>query len=317
MRRLPSFFALRAFEAAARLGSFAAAAAELSLTPSAISHQVRALEGWFDRPLFVRSVRQLTLTADGSRLLRSLGAAFDLIEEGCAALRPAAQRRELAVHCAPSFATKWLGPRLTDFMRAHPAITIRMSSGAEPIDLHKHGEIDLAITYGPPARQSGVTVESLGVEATVPLVAPALLPASSALTPRDVTRLKLIESKLNPMQWPDWCRLNGVRLPDTPRPSFDRGSLAVAAAVDGLGVALETTRFAEAELASGALLQIDGPAFQRIVRDTHFLCYREAGVDNAQLQAFRQWLQAQIASAARAGIRRAECRSPGLGEPGR
>ena len=77
------------------------------------------------------------------------------------------------------------------------------------------------------------------------------------------------------MQWADWFKLSGLKLPSTARPSFDRGSLAVAAAADGLGIALETTRFAEVELARGELVAIDGPAFRRIERETHFLCYRK------------------------------------------
>ena len=107
-------------------------------------------------------------------------------------------------------------------------------------------------------------------------------------------RLPLIESKLNPVHWADWCRLNQQRLPDAARPSFDRGSLAVAAAVDALGVALETTRFAEAELARGDLVVLDGPDFRRIERETHFLCWRRAERDGPALRAFREWLTAQL-----------------------
>ena len=91
MRHLPPFPALRAFETAARLGSFAAAGTELHQTPSAISHQIRALEAWFDTPLFLRAVRRVTLTADGQRLLGELSTAFDLIADACTTLRPTAK----------------------------------------------------------------------------------------------------------------------------------------------------------------------------------------------------------------------------------
>ncbi|MBE7204521.1 MAG: LysR family transcriptional regulator, partial [Parafilimonas terrae] len=112
MRRIPSFPALRAFESAARLGSFARASEELHLTPSAVSHQIRALERGFERPLFRRANRQATLTADGERLLAGLSDAFDAIEAVCAELKPpaASLKAALAVHCTPSFAAKWLGP---------------------------------------------------------------------------------------------------------------------------------------------------------------------------------------------------------------
>ncbi len=297
MRRLPSLLALRAFEAAARLGSFAAAAAELTLTPSAISHQVRALEAWFDRPLFVRSTRRVELTADGHRLLADLTQAFDLIHDACIALRAPAQRRELSVHCAPSFAAKWLGPRLARFMAQHPHITPQLTSDAVVPDLRNNTGLDVAITYGRPAEplvRAAVEVQALGAELTLPMCSPRLLGEGAVASPRDVLRLPLIESRLNPVHWADWCRANKLRLPDAARPSFDRGSLAIAAAVDAVGVCLETTRFAEAELARGELVVLDGPGFKRIERETHFLCWRRADRDQPAVTAFRDWLGAQL-----------------------
>ena len=294
MRRLPPFSALRAFEAAARLGSFASAGGELHQTPSAISHQVRALEAWLEQPLFVRSARRVMLTADGDRLLGELSAALDQIEDACNALRPTAERSSLSVHCSPSFASKWLGPRLSKFMQAHPAVTIRLTSSAEPIDLRSHADIDIDITYGVPPARTGVVVESLGSEPTLPLAAPRLFDGAPPTRPRDLAAFTLIDSKLNPVQWADWCKLNGLKLPPSARPSFDRGSLAVAAAADGLGIALETSRFAEAELARGELMVLDGPGFRRIERATHFLCYRKTNEERAPIVAFKQWLAAEL-----------------------
>jgi DNA-binding transcriptional LysR family regulator len=294
MRRLPSFFSLRAFEAAARHGSFTEAGNELSLTPSAISHQVRALEEWLDKPLFARSVRKVTLTDDGLRLLATLTPAFDMIEEGCTALKPFPHSRGLSVHCAPSFAAKWLSPRLPDFMHRHPTITIRMSSSAEPVDLQKAHDIDIDISYGPPPTRSNISVEALGLEKTVPLCSPRLLDERPPTVPQDLSQFTLIESKLNPVKWADWWKLNGLKLPDQARSSFDRGSMAVAAAADGLGVALETTRFAEVEIARGELVAIEGAAFAPIYRETHFLCYRKVDRNNPQLAAFRRWLNEQL-----------------------
>ena len=294
MRRLPPFPALRAFEAAARLGSFASAGGELHQTPSAISHQVRALEAWFERPLFVRSARRVMLTADGDRLLGELSAAFDQIEDVCTALRPVDARSSISVHCSPSFASKWLGPRLPTFLRAHPTITIRLTSSAEPIDLRSHADIDVDITYGAPPARAGVVVESLGSEPTLPLAAPRLFNGAPPTRPRDLAGFTLIDSKLNPVQWADWCKLNGMKLPPSARLSFDRGSLAVAAAADGLGIALETSRFAEAELARGELMALDGPGFRRIERATHFLCYRKTNEERAPIVEFKQWLAAEL-----------------------
>lgn len=303
MRRLPPLPALRAFEAAGRLGSFAHAAAELSLTPSAISHQVRSLELWFDRPLFLRGIRRVTLTPDGARLLTDLTQAFDLMHESCAALRAPEQRRELAVHCAPSFAAKWLSPRIPRFMQAHPSITLRVTSGPEPPDLRQDTSIDVAITYGRPREQAAVEVQGLGPELTAPMCAPSLSAGLTTPTPATVVALPLIESKLNPVHWADWCRQNRVTLPAGARPSFDRGSLAIAAAVDRLGVVLETVRFAEAELARGDLVLLDGPHFSRVEREMHFLCWRRTEGAQAALSAFREWLIAQIALGPRPPVR--------------
>ncbi len=294
MRRLPSFFALRAFEAAARLGGFTQAGEELHLTPSAISHQVRALETWFGRALFTRGVRKVTLTIDGQRLLDQLGPAFDQIEDACAALRPPESRSELAVHCSPSFAAKWLGPRLPQFMAAHPSIVIRMSSSAEPADLAKSTDIDIDIAYGAPPPHGNVVVEALGLEATVPMCSPRLLDSSSVTVPADLLQFTLIDSKVNPVQWADWCKLNDLKLPAGARPSFDRGSMAIAAAADGMGIALETTRFAGQELARGDLVILDGASFRRIERVTHFICYRKSAIDNQRLMAFCDWMKAQL-----------------------
>lgn len=298
MRLLPTFFALRAFEAAARLDGFTQAGAELHVTPSAISHQVRALEAWFGRPLFVRSVRKVTLNDEGRRLLDSLTPAFDIIEEACRTLRPSGHAHELSVHCAPSFAAKWLSPRLSQFMKAHPKITLRMSSSAEPANLRPGEGVDIDITYGVPPTRAGVVVEPLGSERTVPMCSPHLAAGLEFQHPGDVLRHTLIDSQLNRVQWADWCKLNGLRLPDRARPSFDRGSLAIAAAVDGLGIALETTRFAEAEIARGELVVLDAPTFRPIEQQTHFLCYRHSERDHKGIVAFRGWLLAQLGDAA-------------------
>lgn len=141
-------------------------------------------------------------------------------------------------------------------------------------------------------------VESLGQEAIVPMCSPRLIEQGLPVVPADLTRFTLIDSKLNPVQWADWCAANGLKLPDRARPSFDRRSLAIAAAVDGLGVALETRRFAELDLANGALVVLDGPAFQPMERDTHFFCYRRADQGSQRMTAFRDWLYAQAGVAA-------------------
>lgn len=286
--------AVVAFEAAARHESFLAASAELTLTPSAISHQVRNLEAWLGRSLFVRATRRLSLTADGKRLLADLTPALSAIDDACAVLRPRPSRSKLAVHCSPSFATKWLGPRLPGFMKAYPAIAIRMSSSAEPANLNRNAHVDVNIAYGAAPSQKNVVVEHLGLEKTMPLCSPMLIPKGRRITPEDLLGMVLIESYLNPVSWADWCKYNGLKMPRRDRPSFDRGFLAVAAAVDGIGVALETERFVEAELTRGELVAIAGPGLRAIKRPLHYLCYRSSSETSLELTIFSVWLKQEL-----------------------
>ncbi|WP_305550786.1 LysR substrate-binding domain-containing protein [Methylobacterium sp. NEAU K] len=290
MRRIPSFPALRAFEAAGRLGSFARASEELHLTPSAVSHQIRALERSLGRALFRRANRQATLTSDGERLCAGLSEAFDAIEAACAELRPPPPS-SLAVHCTPSFAAKWLGPRLPSFVETHPGIGIRLSSNADPVDLGRHEEIDILIAYGRPPRGPGLAVESLGREEIAALCSPELALAIGPIEPGAVERFTRLDSSFSPVRWPDWFALNGLPSPAAAAgPAFDRGSLVISAAVQGLGVALESLRFAQAELSAGHLVRLGDGRVQSLYRDLHFICYRERDGELEKIQAFRRWL---------------------------
>ena len=291
MRRIPSFLALRAFESAARLGSFARASEELHLTPSAISHQVKALEQHFGRPLFVRLSRQVELTAEGDHLLGSLTPAFDSIEAACTEIGRTQNEEVLALHCAPSFASKWLGPKLPSFLNGHPGINLRLSASAEPIDLTRHEDLDLVIAYGSAPSRRGVVAEPLGVEIVTALAAPRLATACERAGDLSLDGVALIESAVSPVRWSDWCGLNGLPPPSSgSRPSFDRGALAVSAAVQGLGIALESTRFAHDELAKGELVAFGGSRWRGVPRVLHFLCYRSAQRDLGKIAAFRSWL---------------------------
>ena len=295
MRRLPSFHALRAFEAAARLGSFVRASEELHLTPSAISHQVRALEGYFGRPLFEAGSRAKVLTEDGARLSAGLVHAFDAIETACSEVTPRASASTLTVHCAPSFAAKWLGPRLSSFMGRHPSISIRLSSGAGSYDLIRNESTDVAIVYGDVPIGAGVSVDELGEEDVTAFCAPALASGLRELSRRRVMTLPLIESSVSPVRWSDWYAANSLgRHPQTPTTGFDRGALVVSAAVQGMGVALETERFVEAELAAGQLVVLGGGRFRAIRRVLHRLLSRTGPHVPHRVRLFRSWLLEEV-----------------------
>lgn len=293
MRQIPNFVLLRAFEAAARLQSFSAAAHELHLTPSAISHQIRELEAVFGRPLFVRSHRRVDLTAEGLRLSEGLTRVLDALESCCAEVRLAPSGQVLSVYCAPSLAVKWLGPRLPEFSKACPGIGIRLSSGAEPVDLTRAREVDVAITYGRALQRAGIEVISLGQERVVPLCAPGLRARGEAWKDL-VRRAPLIDSQLSQVTWRDWFALNQLEMPRHPRQSFDRGALSISAAVDGMGLALETTRFAERELARGDLVQVGAATFRHIEREVHFYSQRSNEKQLEKIERFRTWLFQQL-----------------------
>lgn len=289
MRRIPSFVLLRAFEAAARLESFALAAAELHLTPSAISHQVRELENYFGRPLFIRRNRRVELTTEGRRLQDSLARVFDVIEAACNEVSLAPQSQVLALYCPPSFAAKWLGPRLPGFMQVHPEINIRLTSGADPIDLTRVQDVDIAITYGSKIERPGLVCVPLGTERIVPLCSPRLIQSGIPVR-QQIRDMILIDSQLSGVTWSSWFSLNGLALPARPRPSFDRAALSISAAVDGVGVALESSRLAEREIERGDLVVLGKDEFVPLEQATHFFTYRANERQLNKVRIFREWL---------------------------
>lgn len=295
MRLLPNLSQLRTFEAAARLESFALAAHELSVTPSAVSHQIKELERHFGRSLFIRVNRQVKVTHEGRRLQESLSRVFDAMAAACSEVALPQDEQVLSVHCAPSFAVKWLGPRLQSFLDQAPTITLRLTTGAEPLDLRAAREVDLDICYGLPRESPGLVVTPLGQERIAPLVSPRLLTGSSL--PADaVVKLPLIDSTLSRISWSDWFTLNHLTLPSTSRPAFDRAALAIAAAADGMGVALESTRLAEKELSRGELVILGDETFLPIFQSTHFLCRRTDERQRPAIQAFVEWLDHEMHS---------------------
>lgn len=281
--------ALLVFEAAARLASFRAASAELNLTPSAVSHAVRGLEQELGVILFTRHRRQVALTPAGETLLHHAARGFSDLQRGLETVRVAGPR-SLRLHCAPSFAGQWLMPRLARFLAANPGLDLRLSADphypAFPSDA-----FDADILYGEP-RQAGLVVVPLGAERIVPLCAPSFLPRIS--TPASLRSLALIESEHCRLRWPHWFEANGLASPTPRGPRFDRSSMSLAAAADGVGVALDSTRLAERELMDGRLVM---PLAGRS-RDLSFVGHRlvfPAGAGRKQpLARFMAWLLGEL-----------------------
>jgi len=292
MRKMPNYVLLRAFEAAARLESFTLAAKELHLTQSAISHQIRELEDYFGKPLFLRKNRKVEPTAEGRRLLDSLTRVFDVIEAACNEVTLAPSSQVLALHCSPSFAAKWLSPRLPEFIKDNPDITIRLTSGAEPIDLLRNQEIDIAISYQFSHEGPGITSLSLGEEKIVPLCAPELIDAGIPVEEL-MSKLTLIESSLNHHTWEKWFEIHHLKNPSTRKMSFDRAALSVSAAVDGIGAVLESVRFAERELSRGELVELGKGIFSPTIDRTHFLSFKSNVKNSPKIKLFKEWLCAK------------------------
>ena len=286
---MPNYVLLRAFEAAARLESFTLAAKELHLTQSAISHQIKELEEYFGKPLFFRKNRKVEPTSEGRRLLDSLSRIFDVIEAACNEVTLAPNSQVLALHCSPSFAAKWLSPRLPEFIKANPDITIRMTSGAEPIDLLRNQEIDIAISYQFTHTGPGITSVSLGEEKIIPMCSPDLIDPKVPVKEL-MSKLTLIESSLNHHTWERWFEINHLKNPSSRKMSFDRAALSVSAAVDGIGAVLESVRFAERELSRGELVEIGQQIFLPTTDRTHFLSYRSNTKNSQKIKLFNEWI---------------------------
>ena len=289
MRKIPNYVLLRAFEAAARLESFTLAAHELHLTQSAISHQIKELEDYFGKPLFLRKNRKVEPTAEGRRLLDSLSRVFDVIEAACNEVTLAPNSQVLALYCSPSFAAKWLSPRLPEFIKDNPDITIRLTSGAEPIDLLRNQEIDIAISYQSTHEGPGITSLSLGEENIAPLCSPELIDPRIPVEEL-MSKLTLIESSLNHHTWEQWFEINHLKNPSTRKMSFDRAALSVSAAVDGIGAVLESVRFAERELSRGELVELGKGIFLPTTDRTHFLSYRSNTKNSQKIKVFKDWI---------------------------
>lgn len=280
---------LRAFEAAARTGSFQDAALDLHLSASAVSHAIRKLEGALGVVLFERDGRGVRLSPDGQTLMRHVGPAFDDIRHGLDFLS-AKGPKALRLHCAPSFAAQWLAPRLPQFLAEHPDIDIRLSAGVD-YTRFTTDEFDADIVYGRP-RQEGIIVLPLGEETVTPLCAPRL--QGLIHRPQDLLRHALIDSNNKQVRWPDWFAVNGLSAQPPLGMRFDRSFLALSAAANGLGIALESTRLAEAELASGRLVQVLQGKAVDIRYVGHHLVFPRTASRRAPLQAFIRWISREM-----------------------
>jgi LysR family glycine cleavage system transcriptional activator len=294
-RRLPPLNALRAFEAAARHMNFSRAAEELSVTPGAVSQQIQNLEDYIGASLFRRTPRGLLLTDAAQTALPALREAFDRLADAASLLTAAVDGRRVTISAAPSFAAKWLMPRLGKFEAAHPEVDVWLTAGMELVDFAS-GEIDIAIRYGS-GRYPGLEVTRLMSETVLPVLSPALLAEKPLNGPEDLAHHILLhdgspDADESCPDWAMWLAARGIKGVDGARgPRFNQSSLVIEAAAAGRGVALAKRALAQADLDAGRLV---APfSISTDVDFAYYLVHPKAKGRLRQVRAFAAWIAAE------------------------
>jgi LysR family transcriptional regulator, glycine cleavage system transcriptional activator len=289
---LPPLQWLVTFRAVMEAGSFARAAVQLNLTPSAISHQMRALEERLGRQLFLRRNRTVTPTEDAILYAASIGESFARLVTATHRVAAGPGLRRLPVHCSPSFATLWLVPRLASFQAEHPGIDISLFASHEPARLGEDG-ILVDIQYGRPVPDHCISIP-LATETILPLASPDFAAHHKLSGPEDVARVPLIHSLRCVVSWEQWAARFAPATPLNPRgPRFDRAHLALACARDGLGLLLESTLQGQAMLRAGLLIRPYGDLGLPVV--AHRVLYRRDDQAHPEITAFVGWLMRAMA----------------------
>lgn len=291
---MPPLTALRAFVAAGQHGSFQSAARELGVTPSAISHQVRALEEWLAAPLFVRTARQVTLTAKGRRFLKDIEGAFGRIRAGAERVRGSTKKARLRVSALPLFTSAWLIPRLADFEARHPEITLAIETTSRVSDLERDG-IDVGIR-NLRAPSPGLSVRKLMDIRSIPLCGRKLTSGANALRrPRDLAQHTLIHISARPESWRDWLRAAGLpELKPNRELTFDTVPAALEAAARGHGVTMGLSPLVWEAPIAAALVAPFGATIH--VPSSYYIVHRKADGARAEVKAFVDWLTAEMAA---------------------
>jgi len=294
MQHRVSLKAIQAFEAAARLSSFALAADELFVTASAISHQIKLLEEQVGMRLFHRVHRSVVLTDAGRLYAEEVTSAFARIDLATRNIGRSAKSDILTIHSTPSIAAQWLMPRLARFSALYSDIDVRVNASSAPVDLLTE-TVDIDIRYGAPRLQpAGVLMLPFPPESIVPLCAPELARGPEPIkTPSDLCKHPLIHSEVCLVGWRDWLRTHRkVKLDISRGLRFDRSFMAISAAVDGLGVCLESLLLVERELETGSLVAPLGRDGLKVSGYTVNMLKSRA--DLPKIRMFQDWLFSEL-----------------------
>lgn len=296
-RHLPPFAAVKAFEAAARHKSFKHAAEELCLSPSAVSHQIRALEEYLDTALFERSGNRMDLTLTGRAYAGKLTGLLDLLDDSTRSVREAGEK-PLRVLCTPGFAARWLVPRLGGLSFGN-RIRLRVSSGAPDTDFSTN-DSDVVIQWRD-APHLGVHTEPLMTSGRFPVICPDLKERENIRTPQDLLRMRLMYDETDD-SWDEWFAAAGLDGPDLPPgPTFPNCELATTAAEQGHGVAMAFDAMVQGTLASGRLVRLfETDTIPDVI---YSVACAEARADDPMISAFRTWLHDEVRQADRSSPR--------------
>lgn len=301
-RHLPPLSAFRAFEAVARHLSFSKAAAELHVTPAAVSQQVKLLEGALGALLFRRTKRSVTITAAGQAMLSDVQAGFELLTGAVERVATVSANPSLAISVAPSFASKWLVPRLARFAALRPEIDLKISATTALVDFRRD-EIDLAIRFGQ-GRYPGLDSELLFPEALTPMCAPKLREGAHPLkAPDDLRYVRLLHDMSVPgadgvLLWGRWLGAAGAtRVNPNRGPRLSLAELALQIAIDGGGVVLGRIALAADDIAAGRLVC----PFDTVlpIEAGYHLVTPRAARKKPEAMEFRRWLVDEAAKSAK------------------
>lgn len=296
-RALLPLNALRAFDAAARHLSFKKAAEEISVTPAAISQQIRSLEEYLDIQLFIRNKNILSLTQQAELALPILEEAFEKIEETVDILQESDKDNDLRLSLSPSFASKWLIPRLGRFHDQNEEIAVRVSATMDLINF-KNTDYDIAVRYGR-GNYPGLYVEELMKEEVFPVCSPELLVGENSIkTYQDLCNVTLIhdDSSLEDEscpKWDMWLKAVGVTLPKKSRRlHFNTTQLTLEAALAGRGVAIAKGTIAKDDLEKGRLVRLFARALP--VDFAYYIVCPENRRQIPKITAFVNWLREEV-----------------------
>lgn len=294
MDRLPPLNAIRAFEAVARHLSITLAADELSVTPGAVSRQIKSLEDSLGLELFKRSHRQISLTRQGSDYFKAVSKAIEDLREATRKLKQRKQRKQLKIRAYTTFAMRWLIPRLSDFHAQHPEIEVLLKASTDPVDFRKE-DIDGAVRLGD-GNWPGAHIHRLVSNILAPVISPATLAAGPKLRKAaDLRHYTLLHSMARPDDWGYWIEAAGGARDLDPRAgmAYESSAMVYAAAAAGQGIAMAQLFLVADDLASGKLVM----PFKKVLDMgdyTYYLLTPSHKTESPYMKTFRLWLLDQF-----------------------